>query len=87
MREGATPPFLKGAAMIQFKVFTGTLAEIESAFNAWAAALMDGTNVQAAPLVAVGDGTYLKEVVYMLPKRSNGKIAVPSIVPPRELVN
>ena len=61
--------------MIQYKIFAGTLDEIEAALNAWAASLPTGVNVNSGPLVQAGD-IWLKEVMYVLPARSNG-IAVP----------
>ena len=76
--------------MIQLKIFTGTIAEIESAFNAWSASLMQGTNINSGPLVLVGnpdhaaiEKVFMKEVLYVLPVRDNGKIAVPQFQPPR----
>ena len=62
--------------MVQIRIFVGTIEEIEKAFNGWAASLREGTNVQASPLTAAGDG-WIKEVMYLLPLRSNG-IAVPA---------
>jgi hypothetical protein len=81
--------------MIQWKVFSGTLAHIEQTFNAWAAGLANGVNVQAGPLVAcnansvepLAEREYVKEVMYILPVRDNSKIAVPTMVPPRELAH
>ena len=75
--------------MIQYKVFVGTIAEIEAAFNAWAAALVQGVNVNAGPLTplipgsveSAADRQWLKEVMYILPQRSNGNIAVPEFDP------
>ena len=67
--------------MIQYKVFTGTIAEIEAAFNGWAASLVYGVNVNAGPLTSfdTDEGQqWLKEVMYVLPQRSNNGIAVPT---------
>ena len=74
--------------MIQYKVFTGTLAEIEAAFNGWAASLVNGVNINSGPLTMIpntmtmlDDGVTLaerwyKEVVYVLPV-AGAKLAVP----------
>ena len=64
--------------MIQYRVFTGTIAEVEAAFNAWAAALVPGANINAGPLTRDGD-QWFKEIIYQVPQRSNGQIAVPQL--------
>lgn len=71
--------------MIQYKVFVGTIAELEQAFNAWAASLVPGANVNTGPLTPMipgsvedaADRQWFKEVMYVLPVRGNG-IAVPA---------
>lgn len=77
--------------LIQYRVFTGTIAEIESAFNAWAASLIMGANVNSGPLTLIGERQtgvgantereYMKECICVLPARGNG-IAVPAKVVP-----
>ena len=75
--------------MIQYKVFVGTIAEIESAFNGWAASLAQGANVNAGPLTHLdepgGVDRWLKEVMYVLPQRPTNGIAVPQTAIPREV--
>ena len=68
--------------MIQYRVFTGTVTEIEAAVNAWAASLARGASINAGPLTRDGDG-YFKEFIYQLPERSNGRLAVPQTAIPR----
>jgi len=63
--------------MVQYRVFTGTIAEIEAAFNAWAASLVQGVNINAGPLTKLDDGSWLKEVMYVLPVAGRN-IAVPT---------
>lgn len=66
--------------MIQWKAFVGSIAEIESEFNKWAASLPDGVNVTAGPLVRTDEG-WVKEVLYLLPQRSNGRVMPASRLP------
>lgn len=63
--------------MVQYKIFEGTLKEIEAAFNVWAASLVAGVNISASPLVYSPSG-WVKEVMYVLPQRSN--VAVPNLI-------
>jgi hypothetical protein len=70
--------------MVQYRIFTGSLADIEQAFNAWAASLVSGVSINHNPLMAVGDGTWLKEVVYVLPAGGHG-VGVPKIAIPRNV--
>ncbi len=65
--------------MIQFKAFTGTIAEIESEMNKWLAALPNGVNVNCGPLTRIDGDQWFKEALYVLPERSNGRIAVPQL--------
>ena len=73
--------------MIKYKVFVGTIAEIERDFNAWASALADGVNVNAGPLMALNPQSveevaarqWTKEVMYVVPKIPAGKIAIPQM--------
>ncbi len=77
--------------MIQYKVFTGTIAEIEAALNAFCAGLPSGVNVNMGPLTPQIPGSvegadsrqWIKETMYVLPLRNNGTIAVPSMEVPR----
>ena len=70
--------------MVQFKIFTGTIAAIEAAFNTWAASLPNGVNVNAGPITPatpsatgpLAEREYLKEVMYVLPLRSGNGIDV-----------
>jgi len=78
--------------MIQYKVFTGTIAEIEQAFNVWAASLVQGVNVNAGPLtmIVINDSgemveRWYKEVMYVLPARPNNGITIPQMLDPREV--
>lgn len=70
--------------MIQYKVFMGTLEEIERALNAWAASLPLGTNMNHNPLTRISETTdrWFKEILYVLPARPNG-LAVAQRAPRR----
>lgn len=63
--------------MIQYKAFIGTVTEIAEELNRWLAALPNGVNVNAGPLTRVDGDQWFKEVMYVLPARNNGQIAVP----------
>lgn len=66
--------------MIQYKVFVGTIAEIEAALNAFCAGLPTGANVNMGALTRNDDvGLWYKEIMYVLPQRSNNGIAVPQM--------
>ena len=68
--------------MVQYRVFTGTIAEIETAFNGWAASLVQGVNINSGPLVKLDDGSWIKEVLYVLPVaggRPNIALPTPAI--------
>mgnify|MGYP001599359347 CR=1 FL=1 len=68
--------------MIQMKVFTGTIAEITEAFNAWAASLVHGTQfpqgIAGMARLANDRDDWIKEIIYVLPVRPNSGIAVPT---------
>jgi len=71
--------------MVQYKIFQGTLEEIEAAFNVWAASLVAGVNISASALVSVDTDAgqrWIKEVLYVLPHRSNARVLAPVLVRP-----
>ena len=64
---------------IKYKVFTGTIAEVERDFNAWAKPLPDGTNISPGPILRMPDGDgerWLKEVTYNEPDAGRVPIAI-----------
>jgi hypothetical protein len=63
--------------MLQYKIFDGTIAEIEKALNKWAASLVQGVSITAGVLTRIEGDQYFKEMAYLLPVRANG-IAVPT---------
>ena len=63
--------------MIQYKVFTGLIHEIESALNAWAASLMQNVTINSGPLTRIEGDQWFKECIYVLPVLGNG-LAVPT---------
>lgn len=69
--------------MIVYKVFAGSLVEIEAAFNAWAASLVAGAKIGHSPLQPDGHGGFFKEIMCELPVRMNGR--VPQIAIPGDV--
>ena len=69
--------------MIQTKIFSGTIAEVEAAFNLWAAGLVRGAQLTLSPLVVVSPEFVIKEVLVNLPEREMNGHRSPKIVVPQ----
>ena len=66
--------------MIQMKVFeAASRVEIERQFNAWAASLIPGVQMPGVGPTTREDDVFVKEVLYVLPVRSNIAVPTPAI--------
>ena len=68
--------------MIQSKIFSGTIAEVEAALNAWLVGVLRGAQLTFSPLVVISPEFVIKEVIVNFPEREvNGNRAPKLVVP------